>query len=447
MDSLPEEARRLVLRNLPAPSLCACQSVCHALKESASCDEIWQTLCQQHWRGARLGQFVRSYQECYRSANGWANLRSVPRAIAYDAQNMGAIIPWTEFLGPKRQRILHELTAFDATEATFVAASAERAYRYAFHFESCGTVSKLEVSLGGYLYDLRLLPHAEETPSALALVNDLSIHGSEWTSRLQKIVAGSEFHPVQTSDLEVLCTIDGKVKSFELSGTSHAIGLGASRSGAACRMVLADLATGQTVSDAILGGQSSSTACDIRNMCHMPRGGGSHEATVALRQGRRSILVHADFREANPYVLSLAMPHENIMRVRCHGGGTGALTSFARSKEILLWDLRAFGTDVGDPVRAQAPAVAFRCSGNAPDFHSSEGIVCGISGGPPGTTYGAKLHVFSTTPHKVEVDVVLPEVVIDEGHRRHGKPQGVVLAGRSLTVMLDSQRLLRCWVP
>ena len=54
---------------------------------------------------------------------------------------------------------------------------------------------------------------------------------------------------------------------------------------------------------------------------------------------------------------------------------------------------------------------------------------------PSGTAYAS--------PTLRQSDV---EVVIDDGHRL-SCPQGIRLDGRTLTMIADKQRLLRCWVP
>ena len=108
------------------------------------------------------------------------------------------------------------------------------------------------------------------------------------------------------------------------------------------------------------------------------------------------------------------------------------LTSHTRSKLIELWDLRKFGSGGMQAACRPVPVESFRCAGNAPDFHCEAGIIAAICGGAPGTTYGAKLHVFSSAPRLLAVETTLNEIVADDAHRL-ACPLGVKLTGRTLT--------------
>ena len=129
-----------------------------------------------------------------------------------------------------------------------------------------------------------------------------------------------------------------------------------------------------------------------------------------------------------------------------HGtaGTPYVLTSHTRSKAVELWDLRKFGS--GPPAKAE-PVEAYRCAGNAPDFHCAHGIVAAVCGGAPGTTYGAKLHIFSSAPRRLAAETTLNEIVVDDAHRLTC-PLGVKLTGcNTLTLVADRHRLLTCRVP
>ena len=141
----------------------------------------------------------------------------------------------------------------------------------------------------------------------------------------------------------------------------------------------------------------------------------------------------------------MATGHANVRRVRQGTAGTPyVLTSHTRSKLIELWDLRKFGSGLQAACRP-VPVESFRCAGNAPDFHCEAGIIAAICGGAPGTTYGAKLHVFSSAPRRLAVETTLSEIVVDDAHRL-ACPLGVKLTGR-LTLIADKQRLLTLRVP
>jgi hypothetical protein len=142
----------------------------------------------------------------------------------------------------------------------------------------------------------------------------------------------------------------------------------------------------------------------------------------------------------------MATGHANVRRVRQGTAGTPyVLTSHTRSKLIELWDLRKFGSGLQAACRP-VPVESFRCAGNAPDFHCEAGIIAAICGGAPGTTYGAKLHVFSSAPRRLAVETTLSEIVVDDAHRL-ACPLGVKLTGRTLTLIADKQRLLTLRVP
>ena len=92
------------------------------------------------------------------------------------------------------------------------------------------------------------------------------------------------------------------------------------------------------------------------------------------------------------------------------------------------------------------PVDSFRCSGNAPDFACEDGVVAAVSGGSPGTTYGAKLHTFGTSPRRLASECLLPEIVSSDSFW-HSCSTGLKLTGRTLTMVADAQRILRCTMP
>ena len=83
--------------------------------------------------------------------------------------------------------------------------------------------------------------------------------------------------------------------------------------------------------------------------------------------------------------------------------------------------------------------------GIGPDFDAANGVLACVSRGAPGTSYGAKLHTFGLGGARAAADAGLSEVVIDSFHR-NALSRGVKLCDRTLTVLLDEQRLLRCRV-
>ena len=143
-------------------------------------------------------------------------------------------------------------------------------------------------------------------------------------------------------------------------------------------------------------------------------------------------------------VRHLSTHHELLFRVGAWRGGTH-LTAHLHCKDVEAWDLRG----ASSALNLNAPLARterFHCAGNGPDFDSnvSHSILACISPGAPGTTYGAKVHIFG--PGGAEVDAPLSEIVIDSHHRRK-VARGVSLAHRSLSLLADETRILRCTVP
>ena len=125
--------------------------------------------------------------------------------------------------------------------------------------------------------------------------------------------------------------------------------------------------------------------------------------------------------------------HKNLLRVRAGRGGT-VLTSHLFSKDVQTWDWRS-----------RACVETYRCCGIGPDIDAANGVLACVSRGAPGTSYGAKLHTFGLGGARAAADAGLSEVVIDSFHR-NALSRGVKLCDRTLTVLLDEQRLLRCRV-
>jgi len=301
------------------------------------------------------------------------------------------------------------------------------------------------------LFDIKLMRSHEESGDcrALALMHPVG-SSDETTCHLSVIRPGEE---------QLRCCGVAMRHGYEpflemhMTGPSHVSLLG-SRGG----VVLVDIAAGREAAGLQLG---FADTLYVRSMCVRRDGGNRNdgwqpEVTVAARTPNgRSLLLHCDYRAPAGSVLRMETHHDQILRVRS-SGASAVLTSHARSREVHCWDLRksfhSCGTDsqtllsgLLDRPRTE-PTNAHRCSGNAPDFDCEHGVVAAISGGAPGTTYGARLHVFSAAPRHVAERVDLPEIVVDDGHRLQC-PVGLKLTGRVLHAIADRQRVLRCAVP
>ena len=115
------------------------------------------------------------------------------------------------------------------------------------------------------------------------------------------------------------------------------------------------------------------------------------------------------------------------------------LTSHLFSKDVQTWDWRRLDSHG----RSDACVETYRCCGIGPDIDAANGVLACVSRGAPGTSYGAKLHTFGLGGARAAAHAGLSEVVIDSFHR-NALSRGVKLCDRTLTVLLDEQRLLRC---
>lgn len=380
-----------------------------------------------------------SYRSCFASANGWHRLASLPRAIidSEPRRSTGS--------ASRRSAPRSELCAFDADEAAFTTAS-NSASGGVVRFRSAEV--DVHWATRGFVHDVKLLPGADAALALVTMDSDrqvvrLSAHAVE------NGVMDAPLPPSLCSSRDAGSWNRCFPNELLLSGPSNAYLLDTREP--PFTLGCLDLNTG------MLCGKVYSTITwhddyVMRSACvdgeHTP-----HELTVAMMRGSESVLVHHDLRVGFPGVGAFSLRatgHAHVRRVRQGSAGTRTvLTSHSRSKSIEVWDLRTFGdaaSTAGQRAPRAQPADEFRCAGNAPDMHCEHGIVAAISGGAPGTTYGAKLHIFSVSPRRLATECTLPEIVIDDGHRL-GCPLGITLRGRTLTLMADRQRVLQCWVP
>ena len=544
VSALPDDLRRHCLGQLRSPYvLCQLASVSQGVRAFANDDRLWHALCDDYWRHANLGALCATHRECFRSANGWACLRALPRTTLDISGSAG---------GGTRAARRHHVTkaapspirAFDSVGPVVVTArlaplssshgvggggsgmptahrsdgqpslAAEITMRnFAGGVGRCSLqrtlalLPPLEESAWApvEVADVKLVPgscgdgvgsdshHATSSPRAVALLgrgshsdavsrlavvvardwaaeeSDEAAHHNEgggvaqgigdielqgWvklpqheTFRRMEWAGGHHIALLRTSPTPAVSLLDLSSEALISSGG----GSGGGHGGSGAAGLHAVTTTG------VEGSVSICEELSARSMCCHPAA--PYEVTLALRNGSRSMLVHLDPRLPGWSALGAETHHSHILRVRS-AGPNSVLTSHTRSKEIHLWDIRRFGcsaigldgshlpaASTQYPTQARtAPVGSYKCAGNAPDMHCDAGIIAAVSGGAPGTTYGAKLHIFSDAPRRLAVDATLSEVVIDDGHRL-SCPQGIRLDGRTLTMVADKQRLLRCWVP
>ena len=449
LETLPDDARRLVLQRLSTRSLIRCEAVSRTLRSAVTEDGVWQPRCLEYWPSCHIGSTVRSYRCCFASANGWLHLPTLPRAV------------FEGFKGTTRRRSapMTQIHAFDADE-TRVTTATMRNNCINIRFQS-GEIDVAWVTGSSQrVHDLKLLPDAD---AVLALVFGPAPGDAPFESVCQVVRLNAHAlergtidaplpEPIWSNRIDRDFVPEFLFDKLLLSGPSHAYLL--NTVDAPFDIGRLDLSTGlmlDTWFAAHLG-----DAYLLRSACHdgecTP-----HELTVGVIHGADSELLHHDLRTPHGACALCATGHANLRRVRLGGAGKHTvLTSHSRSKSIKLWDLRKFGSgsslwaaqggSAGARAPLREPADEFRCVGNAPDMHCEDGIIAAVSGGAPGTTYGAKLQIFSAEPRRLSIECILPEIVIDDGYRLNC-PVGITLKGRTLTLMADRQRLLQCWVP
>ena len=448
--ALPDELRRLVLQHLAVHELLVLEAVSKALRETVQHDEAcWQPRCAEQWPTSNRGNLMSTHRECYLSANGWLHLSRLPRSLV-DC----SAAPHGAQRASRRSAPAQSVYSFDAAAddvlvyshgPQLVPANEGRTQgrTVALHSQlgvvswDVASMTAGNASVGSSVRDVKLLPEqgGGNGPAALALVScppPLHNNGSSTDAvvRLGMDVADGGIAAASPVSVWRSHAAWGPDEMLMRDATQLVI----ARHEPKGMILCVDLACGKSSSGLEL-------PSPIRSICNTE--GSPFEVTYATISSGRSFLHHVDMRCGVEVCTETG--HGWIRRVRSGGAGTHAiLTSHTRSKEIEVWDLRKFGR--GAQHQDAPRADAFHCSGNAPDFCCAHGVVCAISGGAPGTTYGAKLYAFATSPRRVAAECVLPEIVVDDGYRL-GCPVGVKLTGRTLTVVADRQRLLRCWIP
>ena len=175
---LPDDARRLVLSHLPLKSLLRCEAVSKQLHTAVVEDVVWQPRCKEHWPAANLGSTVATYRSCFRSANGWAHLTALPRAVdnaVSDGQRTS-----------RRSAPVPCICAFDVgTDAQVCATGQKARLRWAGRQRTFEWEDQPSLSLA----DVKLLPGSEgDTPRPLGLFHrgratQLALLGAEAPAR------------------------------------------------------------------------------------------------------------------------------------------------------------------------------------------------------------------------------------------------------------------------
>ncbi|KAL3895386.1 MAG: hypothetical protein SGPRY_013526, partial [Prymnesium sp.] len=76
-------------------------------------DRLWRDICASMWPSLNRGRLIKSYLECYQSANGWLYMAQLPHSILTyaDVSNPAR-------RGTRSQATQYQITAFDADDST-----------------------------------------------------------------------------------------------------------------------------------------------------------------------------------------------------------------------------------------------------------------------------------------------------------------------------------------
>ena len=407
LENLPLELRVHILRNLGgARALARVSLSCTALRAAASDDSLWRTLCSELYpRGANVGTALApKHRDCVLRANGWAQIPSMPRELISFAASGRA----SRSSGPAAV-----ITAFDADDDLLIVALRPLALEL---FYAGGQRKRLAVPFGDDVSHIELCDEARHGYRALVVTQS----GELWLLRPDDRLTHYQLANFGGTEYATLAGDDIILLSAETG-----------------------LRIGQVRQTGFLLDRFFQLGLNMEARVELTRGAVVDPlqpaiTTLGARVGSdRSVLYRFDWRtpkfDAEDFIET---HHKNLLRVRPGRDGT-VLTSHLFSKDVQTWDWRRPKSD--------ACVETYRCCGIGPDIDAANGVLACVSRGAPGTSYGAKLHTFGLGGARAAADAGLSEVVIDSFHR-NALSRGVKLCDRTLTVLLDEQRLLRCRV-
>ena len=413
MEALPLELRLLILRNLDARTLARVSLSCTALRAAASDDSLWRAFCAELYpRGANVGTALApKHRDCVLRANGWAQIPSVPRELISFAPSGRA-----SRSSATQGAALESITAFDADDDLLIVALS-RPHGMLFALDLFYADGRRKRLIGSELVvsHIELCDEAQHGYRALVVTQS----GETWLLR---------------PDDEKEVWTHYQIANF--GGTEYATHAGDD-------IILLTAETGMRIDQGRQNGfvldRFFQLGLNTEARVELTRGAVVDPlepaiTTLGARVGDRSILYRFDWRTPSVSAENfIETHHKNLLRVRAGRDGT-VLTSHLFSKAVQTWDWRS-----------RACVETYRCCGIGPDIDAANGVLACVSRGAPGTSYGAKLHTFGLGGARAAADAGLSEVVIDSFHR-NALSRGVKLCDRTLTVLLDEQRLLRCRV-
>ena len=419
MEALPLELRLLILRNLDARALSRVSLSCTALRAAASDDSLWRAICAELYpRGANVGTALApKHRDCVLRANGWAHIPRMPRELISFAPSGRA---------SRSGATLESITAFDADDDLLIVGLSRLAP---------GPTEMIEIALELFYADGRRKRLTGPTGAASHIeLCDEALHGY----RALVITDSGACWLLRPDDEEDPLT---PFPLTRFGGTEYATHAGDD-------IILLSAETGLRID----GGRHTGFVLDrffqlglkTEARVELTRGAVVDPlepaiTTLGARVGDRSILYRFDWRTPSVSAENfIETHHKNLLRVRAGRDGT-VLTSHLFSKDVQTWDWRRLDSHG----RSDACVETYRCCGIGPDIDAANGVLACVSRGAPGTSYGAKLHTFGLGGARAAAHAGLSEVVIDSFHR-NALSRGVKLCDRTLTVLLDEQRLLRC---
>lgn len=487
MDKLPEDLRLHCMRGLPPRDLTSLEATSTSLRDTSRSDVCWSAACLPYFQ-ASPSALAPSAKQCYLTANGWADIASVQRtAISAEIQSTG--------IGgrTRKNNVLPQISAWDADDHRLLFATDPKVGRVlpSLTLQSFASGPGLEARRQTFecllpanadpafsrlsVEDIKLLPPAAAQPEhALLLCHNDAGTPPHVQALRSTAPLGTAGHSPQLVPLWTIAPPTGETMPHRLAWDNGGGGAIASDEPTASMdqivawgtkgVHLCDMRTGAVISTrSRLGHDPSADHVGLVDLCCLPHGGGGgppHLLAMASQGGsyEAGMIALHDLRIGGPSTppqMHLRTPHRLICRLRVGPDPHTLLTAHKICKDIELWDMRRpisgivgghFSTGILLP--ADSGRTFAHCAGNGPDFEYAHSTLVCLSRGSPGTTFGAKLQVFAERPRRIvnTSGAVLPEIVLDT-FNRFGYAQSLRFGTKTLTILADRERFLRCEMP
>ena len=474
LTDLPDELRLHCVRGLPAKDLASASQTCVTMHDDISRDDICWRLCCRPFFAAATSTVSPTAKDCYLSANGWAKIQNVPR------NTIAAATISSSRSRNTRTHCLAQISAWDADGDDCLYFSTEpsdgmRPLLMVAKFDDRGLEDQRE-SLElidapsaadeprGSSYRpcrvsdiVRLQSSSAHPERALIMCHHHSPHGtSAAVHALRSATAGGD-------QLQVvpLWTLPNRMEFGQYIPNRLAWqgGTGAADDAAPPLDHLIAWGSGEAhVCDARTGVaityRQAPAQTHLEDLCFSDPTGSPQLIAMAAQGGSYdsgAIVLH-DLRVpeqgGGAAQVSFHTPHRLICRLRPGPDPNVLLSAHKICKDVQRWDLRREPTIARTPIGGTAYRTFAHCAGNGPDFEYAQSTLVCLSRGSPGTTFGAKLQVFAKRPRRISnvAGAILPEIVIDT-FNRHAYARSLRLGTRTLTLLADGERFIRCTMP